>query len=42
MAQSYVENTLDAVREGISTMRDIIADSTAEQWAEAEASRRKK
>ena len=38
---TYVENTVDAVREGIAAMRDIIANSTAEQWAEAEAARRK-
>ena len=38
---TYVDNTLVAVREGIAAMRDIILNSTAEQWAEAEAARRK-
>lgn len=39
---TYVDNTLDAVRAGITKMRDIIERSTNEQWADEEAARKKK
>lgn len=39
---TYVENSLPAVTAGIAAMRDIIVNSTAEQWAEAEAARIKR
>lgn len=39
---TYVDNTLEAVTAGITAMREIIANSTPEQWAEAEAARQKR
>ena len=39
---TYVDNTLTAVRDGITKMRDIIQQSTNDQWAEEEAARKKK
>jgi len=39
---TYVDNTLAAVKDGIEKMRKVIENSTAEQWADEEASRKKK
>jgi hypothetical protein len=38
----YVENTLEAVREGIEAQRKLIENSKDEDWAEEEARREKK